>query len=217
MLIYTGNATGKDLDVMAELGIGVMVCTTPKGTINNRWKDFPLALDNGAFGCWRRGFPFMRKAFEKTIENCYSAGFSLNFIVCPDLVARGRESLDFSYEWALGELLSCNKLALAVQDGMTEQMVSDRYPERRFSHIFIGGTPEWKWRTAASWVEFAHSRSMECHIGRCGTLERLRYAEEIGADSVDSTNFVRNKSWDTVAQFLEGTKQQSLFTEREAV
>jgi hypothetical protein len=217
MQIYTGNAHGEDIDEIKALGMGVMICTTPAGTINKAWKGLPLCLDNGAFGCWLRGFPFMADAFRKTLSNCYASGLTLNFLVCPDLVARGRDSLRFSMSWANGELLSCGRLALPVQDGMTTKMVALEYPERRFATIFVGGTKGWKWDTAHEWVSFAHERGMKCHIGRCGTLDRLKYAYQIGADSVDSTNFVRNKSWDVVREYMGQSAQMQLMFEAVAL
>ena len=60
---------------------------------------------------------------------------------------------------------------------------------------------EWKWKTAAQWVKLAHEKGMKCHIGRCGTLDKLIYADEIGADSVDSTSFVRNESWVIIDEY----------------
>ena len=79
---------------------------------------------------------------------------------------------------------------LAVQDGMTvsdvEKVVGD------FDGIFVGGTVKWKVRTGEEWVKVAHSHNIPCHIGRVGVFRRIVWAMRIGADSIDSTNFVRN-------------------------
>ena len=53
---------------------------------------------------------------------------------------------------------------------------------------FIGGTTKWKLKNAHKFkgiVEWLH-------IGRVSTLNRLRWAERIGADSVDGTGFFRD-------------------------
>jgi len=146
-------------------------------------------------------FPFMADVFMATIAKAYAVGLSLDFIVAPDIVTRGKQSLDFSLSWAFGELLTAQNLALAVQDGMTPRDISNTRAPRRFSHLFIGGTEDWKWSTAEEWIKYAHGVGMKAHIGRCGTLDRLRLAEKWGADSVDSTSFVRNKSWHILEQF----------------
>ena len=142
----------------------------------------------------------MEKVFLDTLEASYTAGLKLDFIVCPDIVAGGEESLGFSVKWATGRLLGTPRLALVVQDGMTEQMV-DAYVLSLFTHIFIGGTVEWKWKTADSWVKFAHKNNKKCHIGQVGRLQYLKFAEHIQTDSVDSTSFAVNDSWHIIEQF----------------
>lgn len=163
--------------------------------------EVPCFLDNGAFACFTKGYPFQAEVFRSTIKESYKHGIKLDFIVCPDIIAGGKKSLDFSISWAKGELLGTPQLALVVQDGMTEKDIFHITPTNHFSHIFIGGTPDWKWKTAESWVKLAHGLGMKCHIGQCGTLERLKYAEKIGADSVDSTNFTRNNAFHIVEEF----------------
>lgn len=204
MLIYTGNAYGDDLEHVKRLGMGIMLASSASTYKPDKaHAAVPCALDNGAFQAWRRGFPFQADVFRATIAAAYKAGLTLDFIVCPDIVAGGKRSLDYSIRWATGELETCGRLALAVQDGMTTQDVAEigSAALARFTHVFVGGTEDWKWTTAAEWVRWAHARKLRAHIGRCGTLDRLRYAQSIGADSVDSTNFVRNKAWRIVEEF----------------
>ena len=205
--IYTGNADGESLDKVESLGMGIMIASSPTWEPRKSYRRVPCALDNGAFQCWRRGFPFQADVFLRSVAKCYEVGLSLEFIVCPDIVAGGLASLDFSREWAHGELRTAQRLALVVQDGMETRDVK---PDllRRFTHLFVGGTPEWKWRTAAEWVNHAHAYGLKCHIGRCGTLPLLRAAQRAGADSVDSTNFVRNQSWAVVEEFRGGGQME---------
>ena len=200
MFIYTGNSAGKKLIKVEELGLGIMIASSPVLFPNKEIKKFPCALDNGAFQCYRRGFPFMPEIFYNILGKCYRYGITLDFIVCPDIVTGGVDSLKYSMKWAEGELETAQNLALAVQDGM-EPFHIQKYMLDRFTHIFIGGSKEWKWSTAEKWVKFAHDKGKKCHIGRCGTLENLKKAYLYGADSVDSTNFVRNESWHIVEEF----------------
>jgi hypothetical protein len=203
MLVYTGNAYAEDdLDNIQQLGMGIMLAASSAGyKPDKKHRAVPCALDNGAFQCWQRGFPFMADVFRSALADAYKAGLILDFIVTPDIVAGGQRSLDYSISWAQGELLTAQRLALAVQDGIGPEQVRNTGLVRRFTYIFVGGTEDWKWSTGEMWVKFAHDYGLKCHIGRCGTLERLMLAASWGTDSVDSTNFVRNKSWHVVEEF----------------
>ena len=61
-----------------------------------------------------------------------------------------------------------------------------------FDGIFVGGTVKWKISTGENWVKLAHKTNIPCHIGRVGIFKRIVWAKRIGADSIDSTSFVRN-------------------------
>jgi len=208
MQIYTGTAAGENLEMIKKKGLGIMISPSPSFLPRKEWSDIPCALDNGAFQAHKRGFPFMRGLFMDTIEKCYCVGLSLDFIVCPDIVAGGKRSLDFSLDWAMGELRTVPRLALAVQDGMDTLQVKPFL--EYFTHIFIGGSVSWKWATAHEWMYFAHTNKKKVHVGQCGTIQRGQRALELGADSIDSTSFVRNKTWDYVDEIYNG-KQGRLF------
>ncbi len=201
MKIYTGNAFGDDLDKVEELDMGIMISSNATYKPNKEFKRVSCALDNGAFACFKKGYPFQSDVFFNTIKHCYKLNIELDFITCPDIVQGGMKSLSFSLKWAHEELLSAPKLALVVQDGMIPKRIA---PDLDcFSHIFVGGSVEWKWKTAKDWVLFAHDNEMKCHIGQCGQLKYLNLARDYGADSVDSTSIQRNKSWHIIKQFQD--------------
>ena len=177
-----------------------MICTSVAFPATKNFKEVPCALDNGAFNCYRKGYPFQSDLFLENIKHCYSLGIKLDFITVPDIFCGGGlKSFEFSLKWSENELFSAPNLALVVQDGLEIKQI--RYDIDNFSHIFIGGSVEWKWKTAKGWVDFAHDNGMKCHIGQVGKLEYLELANELGADSVDSTSWVRNKSWHIIEQF----------------
>ena len=198
MQIYTSECGGTKLEILKELGLGVML--SPLAMTRRDYTGIPLALDNGAFRSWRLGYPFMERLFLNSIEKGYTWGLPLEFIVCPDLIARGMESLRFSVSWS-SRLAPCPRLALAVQDGMSPGGIHDATADVGFSHLFVGGTKEWKWSTAKDWVQFAKDHGLKCHIGRCGTLSAIEEAARLGVDSVDSSNIARNDSWEVVRQY----------------
>ena len=222
MKIYTGTCAGDKLEKLKEYELGVMISPSPsflprknfveevKGVVTNK---IFCALDNGAFQAYRKGYPFQESLFLKTIEQCYSIGIMLDFIVCPDIVGGGRRSLEFSLKYA-ERLYSVPNLALVVQDDnrteetplvkvqdMTPEMLS-QYDLSMFSHIFVGGSVLWKWRTVDSWVKFAHDMKKKLHVGRCGQLKYMKKCEGLGVDSIDSTSIVRNDSWHIVDELV---------------
>lgn len=193
MKIYTGNPSGCTAKIreMEKRGIGVMLSSPRVGPELLR---LPVAIDNGAFAAWERGYPFQEGHFLETVDKAFRKGVKPDFIVCPDIVAGGRESLAFSVDWAMDRMQGAPRLALAVQDGMEPSDITS-FERAPFRFIFVGGTLAWKWRTAEQWCDFAHKYDMQCHIGRCGTENDLRRALRLGADSVDSTSLVRHDSW----------------------
>ncbi|NIQ97051.1 MAG: hypothetical protein GWN87_24905 [Desulfuromonadales bacterium] len=187
MQIYTGQTTGRKLEMIKKYELGICLSSAPDSRPNRAHGSVPCFLDNGAFACWRRGYPFQRNVFLTTLEKAYKAAINLDFIVCPDIVAGGLMSLKFSMTWAKNKLIGTPNLALAVQDDMTPGDLDLWDVERYFTYIFVGGTTEWKWATAPTWKEYADAKKMKIHIGRCGTLDRLKYAKKLGVTSVDST------------------------------
>ena len=142
----------------------------------------PWAIDNGAFGDWRANRAFDAKQFRHALARSKDLP-TPDFVVVPDRVAAGRDSLALSMEW-LDECKTYGSPYLVVQDGMTEADVRAVAP--RFEGLFVGGTLPWKIETAVAWVRLAHSIGRRCHIGRVGTPTRVRWARRIGADSIDS-------------------------------
>lgn len=177
---------------LAAAGIGE--CTV-RGELLSRKRD-PWFYDNGAFRDWKAGEAFNAVRFSRDMRRLnvdveFKVCPAPDFVVLPDRVAAGADSLTFSNEWwpEVGELPAY----LAVQDGMTAENVDGWLDDVRkldiganVRGIFVGGSLEWKLATAASWASFAHSRALRCHVGRVGTPDRVRWAHELGADSIDS-------------------------------
>jgi len=57
----------------------------------------------------------------------------------------------------------------------------------------FGGSLAWKLETSARWVQLAHARGMRWHIGRVGTADRVRWARDVSADSIDSSLPLRHR------------------------
>lgn len=205
MRIYQGNGNNKKVrEYCMKNGIGIMLspggCTDPK-----HFSYF--AIDNGAYSAFVQGKEWNGTAYEKYLAKLLSKG-NPDFIVTPDKVAKGKESLFFSLVW--NDMLR-NKYPdvaqyLAVQDGMTVQDVEPSLDLRRFDGIFVGGTLDWKYKTAEGWINLAHRYGVPCHIGRIGTKNKIRWAMTIGADSIDSSSWAQNDSF----HHIENARAQSV-------
>lgn len=186
MIAYVGRTRARDLlDRLDRLGLGE--CVT-RGELPPRRR--PWFYDNGAFRDWKAGRPFDVEAFAADIAELdklrivYS--ITPRFLLLPDIVAGGPESLVFSASW-IPRLSGLAPLYLAVQDGMETAPSAVTCYAGRLSGLFVGGTLEWKRQTAPAWVDLAHRNGLRCHIGRVGTARRVRWARSIGADSIDSS------------------------------
>ena len=76
MQIYTGTMAGEKLDKAKELGLGIMISPSTTFPPRKEYREFPCALDNGAFQASRRGFPFPETQFLKCIDKCYDLGLN---------------------------------------------------------------------------------------------------------------------------------------------
>lgn len=195
MKAYCGQTRSAELVArLAAHGIGE--CTV-RGELKSRRRD-PWFYDNGAYRDWQAGVAFNGVQFSRDMRRIrYTATMPLpDFVVVPDVVAGGIESLALSRRERV-ELSDPDggrepPAYLAVQDGMTVEAVGEflqlsaEVDEQIYQGIFVGGTLDWKLQTSAAWVEFAHATGRRCHVGRVGTADRVRWAHSIGADSIDS-------------------------------
>ncbi len=216
MIAYCGQTRASALvQVLKEHGIGE--CTV-RGELLSRQRD-PWFYDNGAFRDWQAGQPFNGVRFSRDmrrirIDRERGIGAPPDFVIVPDLVARGDESLAFTRDnrdeiGVPGE--EQPPAYLAVQDGMTTESVAAFLRAslddlgHTYEGIFVGGSLPWKLDTGAAWVAFAHARDMRCHIGRVGTPTRIAWAHGAGADSIDSCLPLMHRSH--LARFLTALQQ----------
>lgn len=205
MKIYVGN-TGK-LTQLQELKKNKWGNLTSPLEFRYPKPNISWILDNGAYSCWVNNKPFNDIAFREVlikIEKCMTYP---DFIICPDIVAGGYNSLKFSLKW-LHEIPAGYPIYLAVQDGMETNVISDYLD--LFDGLFVGGTLKWKLKTSEEWVKLAHSVNKKCHIGKVGTFRRLVWAKNIGADSIDSSTFVQAKKGKEFGRIYAALSQTAL-------
>lgn len=181
----------KRRDEYLELGFGLLYSPT-YGIIPRQCEDFLFALDNGAFSAYRGRVPWDETRFYRYVQRIENTNITPAFVVIPDIVAGGKESLDLSVSH-IQKLPSTWKKYLPVQDGMKECDLTPNITEY-IDGIFVGGIVTWKWRTAGMWCKLAHDFGFNCHIGRVNTEREILSAYHIDADSVDGSSASRNRT-----------------------
>ena len=162
------------------------------------WKNppayMPWALDNGCYTEFNEA-KFMHSLFRSRLVH------KPIFVAVPDVVCDPEGTNRLWHDWS--KKVDFAK-AFVCQDGHEPQDV----PKNAFCS-FVGGSTDWK-------LKNAHKFKGVCewlHIGRVTTLARIRFAEEIGADSVDGTGFFRGKGkqYADFVEYFMGKKQISIF------
>ena len=181
-----GTRSAVQIAQLAEAGFGMMIGpTTPKSD------ELRYAVDNGAFPCWIKKKPWDEKRFLKMLDRIETFKRPPDFGCCPDIVAGGLRSLEFSMAW-MDRLPTAYPWYLAVQDGMTEADV--RPVLSGFAGIFVGGTTDFKMSAGAAWARLARETGRKLHVGRVDTMPRAFVVGKLyGADSFDGNNW--NRTW----------------------
>ena len=179
MKVYIGQTSSRVL-IRRLIGYGFGECVQPEEWPPRR---HPWFLDNSAYRAWANKEEWNAAPFEYVLGACKA--WPPDFVIAPDIVGEGGESLARSIDWALRIPFP---RYLAVQDGMTIEGIRQVLVQlpHYFDGLFVGGTLPWKIRGAHHWVNLAHKHGKPCHIGRVGTARRVRWAKRIGADSIDS-------------------------------
>ena len=174
----TLTGTRSTLEALADAGWGALIApdSYAPGRVNiARQLGMPLALDNGAFASFMRGEDWTKTQSKRFAARVEELGGEVNWVVAPDIVAGGADSLALSESWIPWLLERTNVVLLPVQDGMTASEVTSilrrHYPR---VGLFLGGTTEWKWNTAPLWGELADTLGVPYHIARVNSMTLLR-------------------------------------------
>lgn len=147
-----------------------------------------IILDNGAFPAWRRGEVM---TLGEQLDGLHKACELVEpeWIVAPDVVADPHKT------WA--RLCACqleleqyglDRLLLPVQDGMNMARVAAMARDLRCG-IFVGGSG-WRFKRAAL-VALRDEGVRWVHVGRARSASQLEACAELGADSCDSSSWLR--------------------------
>jgi hypothetical protein len=145
----------------------------------------PFALDNDAFSAYANGTPWDYHAWRRMLDHVADLEVTKPlWALVPDVV--GQRDATINNWWTYHETVRQYGFipAFALQDGMTH----DNVPENA-THLFLGGTTEWKWKTLPYWAELLDHH---LHVGRVNSLERLWTCDRYGVNSVDGTGWFRD-------------------------
>ena len=155
---------------------------TPKYFGNfERYTDYdptmPIAIDNSAYT------QFKVDRYEALIRKI---NVDIAWITVPDVVGNA-ELTQILFDYWHDELEGLPR-AFVGQDGAEYLTL----PWDRFDCLFIGGSTEWKLSPAAAYLALeAKQRGKLVHMGRVNSDSRLKYAYDLGCDSVDGTGYQR--------------------------
>jgi hypothetical protein len=156
---------------------------------NRNGKSIPFALDNGQYHAPDQPPKGMKlfPPFYEMVKRCIRESLDPLFIVAPDVPYHGDRTRELSrkHRRHLREYGWQGRIAIAVQDGMGPDDLDG------YQAVFVGGSTEWKWRTAEMWCSEARARGMWSHVARVNTRGRIRHCIDIGADSADGTGIWR--------------------------
>lgn len=205
MLGYASNTgTHRNLDALRAAGWRLLL--TPDNP--QRRPGLKYGIDNGAWKAFQQQQPFDAPRFEGLVAK---HGADADFVVVPDIVAGGQQSLQFSLSW-LPRLKGIRRLLLPVQDGMFVEDVLRTLRAWPNLGIFLGGSTEWKLATMHDWGIAAATLDRHYHIGRVNSRRRIRLGAESGATSFDGTSATM---FSCTLPLLEAARSQpSLFSPR---
>lgn len=195
------TGTKRNLAAISAAGFGLLVSSA--GRIRTEgFTDY--VLDNGKWTAHTTGEPWSEPAFVGMVQ---TLGAGAQWVLVPDIVAGGLESLALSREWLPRLEFLCRMRLIAVQDGMEPEHLEELVgPD---VGIFLGGSTEWKLANMKLWGAFAHEAGCHYHVGRVNTAKRMALAIAAGAHSADGSSASRFA--ETVPMLLNATRQADLY------
>lgn len=184
-MVSYASRTGTRRNLAAMRGAGWRLLVSAAGVLRTeRFEHY--ALDNGAWSAYQQGTQFDERAFGRAVD---LLGEDADWVVLPDIVAGGIESLDFSLRW-LDRLKGFpRRLLIAVQDGMEPDDVREFLSPS--VGIFLGGSTPWKLQTMAAWGVLSRRRNCYYHVGRVNSARRIGMCAAASANSFDGTSVTR--------------------------
>lgn len=195
------SGTRRNLAAMRAAGFRLLLSSAdvlrPEG--------FPYGLDNGKWSAHTTGKPWDENRFRFMVEH-FAEG--ADWLVIPDVVGQGSESLELTRQWLPILRGRCKLLLIATQDGMRPDDLQDLIEPG--IGLFHGGSTEWKLSTMKLWGAFAHEKRSHFHVARVNTAKRMALAIASGAKSADGSSASRFSK--TVPMLRNAIHQPDLYS-----
>lgn len=137
------------------------------------------AVDNGCFS------GLDKAAFMESLERFWKRPGCV-FVTAPDVVGDASATLRLFPFWHTVIHGLGYPVALVAQDGLTVKDV----PWTQIQALFIGGSTAWKLGSEARTIAaYAKALGKWVHMGRVNSRRRIKYAAQIGCDSIDGSGF----------------------------
>ena len=181
-LYASRTGTRRNIQALSDNGWRMLTCPDHLGRYPSAEPPLPYALDNGAWSAHTQDRPFDGDAFMRMVDRLHLAA---DWLVVPDIVAGGLESLEFSLSWMRRLAGVACPLLIAVQDGMEPAHVRELLNDK--IGIFVGGSTGWKLDTIPLWGAFAAREDCRIHVGRVNSARRIQLCRQHGIHSCDGT------------------------------
>ena len=182
VLAYTSRCSGRTVGLLRDAGWRFIV--EPSQGYRRDPCPLPYGLDSGAWACHRAGVPFDEDGFRRVLKD---HGETADWIVLPDIVGGGAESLALSLSWVPEVSEHKRPLLLAVQDGMTVAQIEPLLSSVGVG-LFLGGSTEWKLSTMRQWGTLARRAGCWYHVARVNSQKRITLCQDAGATSFDGSS-----------------------------
>jgi hypothetical protein len=181
MMVYTGSTRKRTfISVLARNGWGRCFSLTVEPAKPQTGE--PWLCDNGVYAAYSRGSEWDGDTYQERLERAETECHPASVLVLPDVVGDAVASKQRSLQW-LFKMPSGWPLYYVLQDGVMERDL--RGLDEHLTGLFLGGTDRFKAK-ADRWCRVAHERGLLFHYGRAGTVHKIRHAQRVGADSLDS-------------------------------
>jgi hypothetical protein len=151
----------------------------------------PYVLDNGAWSAHCAGERWSDAPLRQLLERARGFPTAPGWVVLPDVVGAGLESLALSLRWHAQHHALADHWLLAVQDGMSVEQVRRVVLDLDLAGVFVGGSTAWKWSTLPDWTELGLDLGLLVHVGRVNSLRRAELCRDLGATSIDGSSVSR--------------------------
>jgi hypothetical protein len=215
MMIYESIGGGKKINAFVkEHNLGW--CLAPDNIMNPNGQ--PYFHDCGTFHDKVHGKAWEIDPFKRLVAKYPD----YDFVVLPDIPQinpvcdrnEGRKLAMASLRMSLSYLDKIpSPVYLAVQDWMRQDDISPYVDS--VDGLFVGGSLEWKMKTALDWANLAHLHKKKCHVGRVNQYESLRFMHFCGVDSVDGSTASRHDDPSEIQKYFDHLKYQTQLKQQE--